>query len=159
MTPDTIPDLPAPAPAPRISFHSRDFETLDTMSFLTDGLDPKIHGHTQQEWEKQWGIIGGIEHLKGLGWSVYHWRYYSPPAAGGAQKPACFAEFFGPYYHGYLRGDGLDVKTAILECVNQGQKIAKCERRNGHQHLVKYDSGLIECPRRHFNGYSHKSRR
>src|ERR1017187_9803931 len=145
---------PAGTEAPRVSFHSRDFETLESMSIMTDGPVPKIHGRTQQEWEKEWGITGGIEHLKGLGWSVYQWRYYSPPAAGGAQKPACFAEFFGPYYHGYLRGDGLDVKTSVLECVNQGQKMAKCERKNGHQYLIRCGNGLIECSRCHFNGYS-----
>jgi hypothetical protein len=145
---------PAGTEAPRVSFHSRDFETLESMSIMTDGPVPKIHGRTQQEWEKEWGITGGIEHLKGLGWSVYQWRYYSPPTAGGAQKPACFAEFFGPYYHGYLRGDGLDVKTSVLECVNQGQKMAKCERKNGHQYLIRCGNGLIECPRCHFNGYS-----
>jgi len=66
----------------------------------------------------------------------------------------CFAEFFGPHYHGYLRGDGLRFLDAVNICVQLGQKMARCERRNGHDYLVRRGNGLIECQKCHFHGYS-----
>ena len=137
-----------------VSFHSADFDRLDAMSFMNDCQIPQIHGKTKNGWETEWGIVGGIEHLKGLGWSIYQWRYRPPLMTENTQRPMCFAEFFGPHYHGYLRGNGLTVSDAVTECIQQAQRMAKCERRNGHNYLIRFANGLIECPKCHFHGYS-----
>jgi ribosomal protein L37AE/L43A len=140
-----------------IGFHSNDFErhALDILENKT----PKINGKTKAEWEEEFDIVGAIVHLKNLGWSHYQWRYWTPETIAKMKEEkqvdfTCFAEFFGPYYHGYLRGDGPDVKTAVMQCLARAQKMAKCERQNGHQYLVRYGNGLIQCDKCGFNGFS-----
>ena len=54
--------------------------------------------------------VGAIEHLKGLGWTNYQWRYVAQERIDKnvvefGHRMGCFAEFFSPHYHGYLRGE------------------------------------------------------
>ena len=139
------------------SFHSKDFR----YSLGLDQGDPKIAGQTKAEWEARFDAVGAIEHLKGLGWSNYQWRYVAPPVITRVEGQlgyhmSCFAEFFSPHYHGYLRGDGDTVNAAIMVCLNRAQKMAACEIRTGHTFQVrpKYTNGLVHCTACGFNGFS-----
>ena len=134
----------------RSGFHSNDF-TRHALDMLKGAPEPEINGKTKEGWEKEWGIVGAIEHLKGLGWSTYQWRFWDGAAAERHPNLTCFAEFFGPYYHGYLRGDGPDVATAVQHCLESAQKMAACQR---HGFLVRYNNGLIQCRHCGFNGHS-----
>ena len=154
MTPQNMPALPVDLS--KVSFHSADFERMTAMSFINEGAEPQIHGKSRDGWETEWAVVGGIEHLKTLGWSISQWRYKAPTISENLEIPHCFAEFFGPHYHGYLRGDGLTVLDAVNICVQLGQKMARCERRNGHDYLVRRGGGLIECQKCHFHGYSNQ---
>jgi hypothetical protein len=139
------------------SFHSKDFR------YCLGNLEsePQIGGKTQAQWEANFNAVGAIEHLKGLGWSNYQWRYVSSEridknVAEFGHKLGCFAEFFGPCYHGYLRGDGDTVAAAIIVCLNRAQKMAECEVRTGHTYDVPtgYNNGFIRCELCGFNGFT-----
>lgn len=146
--------------------HSRDF---------LPGLRDKIDGKDQAEWEKELGVTGVIQHLDGLGWTQYQWNYQSiedhekhlkeyeaQHGPVSRRDRACFAEFFSPYYNGYLRGDGLTVRAAIESCLTTAQRFAGCEQRIGHEYVPfkvrddgeEYDNGLIMCKHCGFNGFS-----
>lgn len=128
--------------------HSNDF---------SHKLDGQIDGKTQKEWETEFGILGFLAHMEGLGWSTYQWRYSDPATAQPStfnRKP-CFVEFFSQYYHGYLRGDGDTVREAVERCVNIAQRYAQCERKpgRGHEYVPfrrgkngeEYTNGLLMC--------------
>jgi hypothetical protein len=136
-------------------FHSKDFR----IDFADIAAPPKIAGLTQAEWETRFESVGAIEHLKELGWSNYQWRYTSPEQIAKNElafgyKLGCFAEFFSPYYHGYLRGDGDTLNAAIMACLNRAQKMAECEIRTHHQYKVRPMQGYVTCELCGFNGFS-----
>jgi hypothetical protein len=149
--------MPPVTPETVESFHSKDFR------YRLGDLegDPKIAGKTQAEWEASLDAVGAIEHLKGLGWTNYQWRYVAQERIDKnvvefGHRMGCFAEFFSPHYHGYLRGDGDTVATAILVCLNRAQKMAQCEIRVGHKYIVppKYTNGFVRCELCGFNGFT-----
>ena len=144
--------MPPVTPETVESFHSKDFR------YRIGDLegDPKIAGKTKAEWEEGLDAVGAIEHLKGLGWSDYQWRYSAAEYMAKHPGMGCFAEFFSPHYHGYLRGDGATVGAAISICLNRAQKMAQCEIRVGHKYIVppKYTNGFVQCELCGFNGFT-----
>lgn len=149
-------------------FHSNDFNGFGLRT-------EKIDERTREEWEQEFGIVGLVNHLSGLGWSRYQWRFV-PPEKQAASKAAfeakhgkaprrefeCFAEFFSPYFHGYLRGDGPTVREAVEECVNTAQRYATCGNTTGHAYVPykhggkgeEYTNGLIMCRHCGFCGHT-----
>ncbi len=119
------------------------------------GFKDEIDGKDRAGWEAEFEIGGMVAHLNGLGWGRYQWRH--TPSENDRK---CFAEFFSEFYHGYLRGDGKTVREAVEQCLNRGQRFAKCERETGHNYLPfkasltakEYSNGLIACVHCGFNG-------
>lgn len=119
-----------------------------------------INGKTQAEWEAEWNVAGEIEHLKGLGWESYQWRFVPAEDCktverkdGSTRIRGCFAEFFSTFFHGYLRGDGVTVYEAVNQCLNRAQKFAAC-RHHEYATMKGYSNGLIACKFCGFNGHT-----
>ena len=128
--------------------HSKDF---------TYQYEQKIDGKTKEDWEKEWELEGVIEHLHSLGWERYQWNFESEEELEEFPNCTHFAEFFSPYYHGYLRGDSkTSLKEAMEVCLNTAQRYAQCETKTGHEYITSpgYSNGLIECRFCGFHGYS-----
>lgn len=115
----------------------------------------KIKSSTKEDIEKEQNIIGMIAHLKKLGWSNYQWNLKEENSQ--FKGLSNFAEFFAPYYHGYLRGDSEEsLYEAVKSCLNEAQKFTACEVRTGHKYRErpKYENGLCVCKHCGFNGFS-----
>lgn len=114
-----------------------------------------IDGKTKEEWEKEFGIKESIYSLHKLGWERYQWNIESEEDIQEDEYYTHFAEFFSPYYNGYLRGDSrTSLKEATEQCLGIAQRYATCENRTGHEYITKTNSSYASCKHCGFDGFS-----